>query len=97
VVTVEGDDFGPVQIVNLTPPGGRHGKLAREAIASAQAVPELGLPVVEVAHLVAPKLLAGSRKDEFDVLELLGANPEMSVARRAISFVCPVIPLPRGP
>lgn len=81
VVTVEGDDFDPVRIVNLTAPGGRHGKLAREAIASAQGVPELGLPVVDVAHLVALKLLAGSRKDELDVLELLGANPEMSVDR----------------
>jgi hypothetical protein len=79
VVTVEGDDFDPVQIVNLTAPGGRHGKLAREAIASAQRVPELRLPVVDVAHLVALKLLAGSRKDELDVLELLGANPEVSI------------------
>ena len=77
VVTVEGDDFDPIQIVNLTAPGGRHGKLAREAIASAQHVSEFGLPVVDVAHLVALKLLAGSRKDELDVLELLGANPEM--------------------
>lgn len=76
VVTVEGDDFDPIQIVNLTAPGGRHGKLAREAIASAQHVSEFGLPVVDVAHLVALKLLAGSRKDELDVLELLGANPE---------------------
>lgn len=79
VVTVEGDDFDPVQIVNLTAPGGRHGKLAREAIASAQGVSELGLPVVDVAHLVALKLLAGSWKGELDVLELLGANPEMPV------------------
>lgn len=76
VVTVEGDDFDPIQIVNLTAPGGRHGKLAREAIASAEHVSEFGLPVVDVAHLVALKLLAGSRKDELDVLELLGANPE---------------------
>jgi hypothetical protein len=81
VVTVEGDDFDPVQVVNLMAPGGRHGKLAREAIASAQGVPEFGLPVVDVAHLVALKLLAGSRKDELDVLELLGANPDMSVDR----------------
>ena len=37
----------------------------------------VGLPVVDVPHLVALKLLAGSRKDELDVLELLGANPEL--------------------
>jgi hypothetical protein len=79
VVTVEGDDFDPIQIVNLIAPGGRHGKLARDAIASAQRVAELGLPVVDVPHLVALKLLAGSRKDELDVLELLGANPELPV------------------
>lgn len=80
VVTVEGDDFDPIQIVNLTAPGGRHGRLAREAIASAQPVPELGVRVVEVPHLVALKLLAGLRKDELDVLELLSANPEMPLA-----------------
>lgn len=66
--------------MNLTAPGGRHGQLAREAIASARRVPELGLPVVDVPHLVALKLLAGSRKDELDVLELLAANPGLSVA-----------------
>lgn len=77
VVTVSGDDFDPIQIVNLTAPGGRHGKLAREAIASAQPVSGVGLLVVDVPHLVALKLLAGSRKDELDVLELLGANPEL--------------------
>ncbi len=81
VVTVEGDDFDPIQIVNLTAPGGRHGKLAREAIASAGHVPDFALPVVDVAHLVALKLLAGSRKDEVDVLELLGANPDISIDR----------------
>jgi hypothetical protein len=86
VVTVEGDDFDPIQIVNLTAPGGRHGKLAREALANAQPVSELGLPVVDIPHLVALKLLAGSRKDELDVLELLAANPEMSLD--AISDVC---------
>jgi hypothetical protein len=32
--------------------------------------------VVDVPHLVALKLAAGSRKDELDVLELLAANPE---------------------
>jgi hypothetical protein len=79
VVTVEGDDFDPIQIVNLTAPSGRHGKLAREAIASAQRVSGLGLRVVDVAHIVALKLLAGSRKDELDILELLAANPEMPV------------------
>jgi hypothetical protein len=75
VVTVSGADFDPIQIVNLTAPGGKRGKLARAAIAAAQQVPELKLPVVDVPHLVALKLAAGSRKDELDVLELLDANP----------------------
>lgn len=86
VVTVEGHDFDPIQIVNLAAPGGRHGKLAREALASAQQVSEFGLPVVDIGHLVALKLLAGSRKDELDILELLAANPEMSLD--AIFEVC---------
>lgn len=80
VVTVAGDSFDPIQVVNLMAPGGRHGKLAREAIAAAQRVPGFGLPVVDVPHLIALKLLAGSRKEELDVLELLGANPEMPLA-----------------
>jgi hypothetical protein len=75
VVTVSGPDFDPIQIVNLTAPGGKRGKLARAAIAAARRVPELDLPVVDVPHLVALKLAAGGRKDELDVLELLDANP----------------------
>ncbi|MFY3743280.1 hypothetical protein ACOQFB_05180 [Anaeromyxobacter sp. Red801] len=75
IVTVAGTDFDPIEIVNLRGPGGRHERLAREAIASAQQLPELGLPVVDLPHLVALKLVAGSRKDELDVLELLRANP----------------------
>lgn len=79
IVTVSGADFDPVQIVNLRAPGGRHEKLAREAIATAQNAPEFGLPVVDLPHLVALKLVAGSRKDELDILELLRANPEASL------------------
>ncbi|ACL67333.1 hypothetical protein A2cp1_4013 [Anaeromyxobacter dehalogenans 2CP-1] len=76
IITVSGDDFDPIEIVNLRSPGGRYGRVAREAIASAQQLAELGLPVVDLPHLVALKLVAGSRKDELDVLELLRANPE---------------------
>ncbi len=86
VVTVAGADFDPVQIVNLRAPGGRHGKLARDAIASAQHVRELRLPVVDVPHLVALKLVAGGRKDEVDILELLEANPEIPLD--AVIEVC---------
>lgn len=75
LVTVSGADFDPIEIVNLRAPSGRHQALAREAIASAQKIPELGLPVVDLPHLVALKLVAGSRKDELDIVELLRANP----------------------
>lgn len=76
VLTVSGADFDPIQVVNLRAPSGRHEKLAREAIAKAEHVPELELPVVGIPHLVALKLVAGSRKDELDVIELLRANPD---------------------
>jgi hypothetical protein len=88
VVTVSGADFDPIQVVNLRAPGGRHERLAREAIATAKHVPELRLPVVDFAHLIALKLVAGARKDELDILELVRANPEtplqpvMDVCRR---------------
>ena len=75
IITVSGTDFDPIGIVNLRAPGGRHAKLARDAIASAEKIPELGLPVIDLPHLVALKLVAGSRKDELDVIELLRANP----------------------
>lgn len=74
LVTVSGDDFDPVEIVNLRAPSGRHQTLAREAIASARKVPEFELPVIDLPHLVALKLVAGSRKDELDIVELLRAN-----------------------
>jgi hypothetical protein len=76
VVTVSGTDFDPIQVMNLRAPGGRHERLAREAIATAKHVPELRLPVVDLAHLIALKLVAGARKDELDILELVSANPE---------------------
>jgi len=74
IVAVSGADFDLVEIVNLRAPGGRYERLAREAIASAQTFPEIGLPVIGLPHLVALKLVAGSRKDDLDVLELLRAN-----------------------
>jgi hypothetical protein len=80
VVTVSGTDFDPIQVMNLRAPGGRHERLAREAIATAKHVPELRLPVVDLAHLIALKLVAGARKDELDILELVSANPETPLA-----------------
>lgn len=79
ILTISGEDFDPVQIVNLRAPSGRRERLARESIPAAQQVPELGLPVVDLPHLVALKLAAGSRQDELDVIELLRANPDAAL------------------
>jgi hypothetical protein len=76
VLTVTGADSDPVQVVNLTAPDGRNGKLARAAIGSAQPTRELDLPVIDLPHLVALKLVTGARKDELDVLEVLRVNPD---------------------
>ncbi len=57
-MTISGPDFDPVQIVNLRAADGRHERLARDAISTSRAVPEFGLPVVDLPHLVALKLVA---------------------------------------
>lgn len=61
VLTVRGDDFDPVQIVNLyNPLGGGHPSLGREVIAhAAPAIAGSPLRVVDVPHLIALKLYAG--------------------------------------
>lgn len=76
VVTVSGPDFDSVQIVNLRARSGRNEKLARDAIETARRVEGLELPVVDLPHLVALKLVSGSRQDQLDVVHLLRANPQ---------------------
>ena len=75
VVTVAGPDFDPIQIVNLRAPDGRRSKLAKDAVSSAKRMPGIDLPVVDVPHLVALKLISGAPRDDLDVVELLAANP----------------------
>jgi hypothetical protein len=76
VVTVSGPDFDSVQIVNLRAASGRNERLARDAIETAQRVEGIDLPVVDLPHLVALKLVSGSRQDQLDVVQLLRANPQ---------------------
>ena len=75
VVTVSGPDFDSVQIVNLRARSGRNERLARDAIEAAQRIEGIDLPVVDLPHLVALKLVSGSRQDQLDVVHLLRANP----------------------
>jgi hypothetical protein len=75
VVTVSGPDFDSVQLVNLRAASGRNERLARDAIETAQRIEGIDLPVVDLPHLVALKLVSGSRQDQLDVVHLLRANP----------------------
>jgi len=59
----------------------------QDAIRSARTlVPETGLPVVDLEHLIALKLYAGGHKSRSDVIELVQRNPEAS--REGIRAVC---------
>lgn len=85
-ITAEGID--PIQIVNyLNPLGGGHPLLGREAIESGGVLPGTALRVVDVPHLVALKLYAGtSLKTRSDVQELLERHPE--VDRGQLGALC---------
>jgi hypothetical protein len=76
VLTVTGADFDPVQIVNFYNPPRAPPALAKEAIESATARPDLPFPVVGFAPLVALKLSTGAFRDEVDVGDLLEARPD---------------------
>jgi hypothetical protein len=76
VLTVVGDDFDPVQIVNFYNPPRAPPAVVREAIASATAAADLPFPVVGLAHLVALKLSTAAFRDEVDVGDLLEARPD---------------------
>lgn len=76
VVTVVGDDFDPIQIVNFYNPPRPPPALVRDAIASAERVPTVPVPVVGLAHLVALKLATGAFRDEVDAGDLLDARAD---------------------
>jgi hypothetical protein len=78
VLTISGDDFDPVQVVNFLNPLAAGQNPGAEAIR--MAIPDLiegsRLRVVTLPHLVALKLYSGGYKSRLDVLELLERNPD---------------------
>ncbi len=76
VLTVVGDAFDPVQIVNFYNPPRAPPALVKEAIESAVHQPGLPFPVVGLAPLVALKLSTGAFRDEVDIGDLLEARPD---------------------
>jgi hypothetical protein len=78
VLTVQGTDFEPVQVVNFSNPLGSGVNPGHEAVRNA--IPGLiegsDLRVVDIPHLVALKLYSGGYKSRLDVLELLERNPD---------------------
>lgn len=83
VMTVRGDDFDPVQVVNfynpmnasIRSPGGRAVRDATLIVDGSD------LKVVDLDYLIALKLFAGGRKSELDVLELLAHNEDADLAK----------------
>jgi hypothetical protein len=76
VLTVVGDAFDPVQIVNFYNPPRAPPSLVKEAIQSAVHQAGLPFPVAGLAPLVALKLSTGAFRDEVDVGDLLEARPD---------------------
>ena len=84
MLTVTGDDFGPVQVVNLCNPlGGGHSGLGLEVLrdAAAGVVQGSSLRVVSLHHLVALKLFVGGRAALTDVMEVLERNRPVDVEK----------------
>ena len=77
VLTVTGEGFDPVQVVNFLNPLGGGSNPGSDAVAQAVSgmVGGTRLRVVSLPYLVALKLYAGGYKSRLDVLELLSRNP----------------------
>jgi hypothetical protein len=88
MLTVTGEDFDPVQVVNFLNPLSRRPNPGSEAVRTATAGPvdETPLRLVTLPHLIALKLYAGGYKSKLDVLELLSRNP--AAPRDEIARVC---------
>ena len=86
VLTVESKGADPVQVVNFLNPLSTGPSLGADAVASATAVQDSGLKVVDLAHLVALKLYAGGPKSIADVSELLERNRDADID--SIRSVC---------
>jgi hypothetical protein len=82
VITVSGDEFDSVQVVNFHNPFSGAGiRLGQEALREAcpASFPGAELKVVGIAHLVALKLYAGGARNRTDVMELLERNRPIDV------------------
>ncbi len=79
VLTVEGRDFDPVQVVSFE---GKFPALVTEALAHSKPFGDPAFPVVvpDLPRLIAFKLYAGGRKSELDILELIDRNPDLDLA-----------------
>ena len=82
VLTVTGDDFDAVQVVNFYNPWAAANNPGESSIqAAAASIPGYDLPVVDVPHLVALKLYAGGRATKATCWNSLSAI-EMSIGSR---------------
>jgi hypothetical protein len=79
VITVTGEGFDAIQLVNYLNPLRATNNPGREAITTAVAIAGTTLRVVDVPHLVALKLYAGGAKSRLDALELLQRNPAVGL------------------
>ncbi len=87
VLSVTGEDFDAVQVVNFYNPWAASNNPGESSIrAAAACIPGYDLPVVDVPHLVSLKLYAGGPRNRNDVLELLERNRD--VDRGEIRRVC---------
>jgi hypothetical protein len=88
VLTVTGEGFDPIQVVNFHNPLGDHPNPGDDAIRTATPglVAGTTLRVVDLPHLVALKLYAGGYKSRLDILELLERNA--AAPRQDIGEIC---------
>jgi hypothetical protein len=82
VLTVTGEGFDPVQVVNFVNPlsGGRNPGPDAIATSLPGRVEGSSLRVVDLPHLIALKLYAAGPKSRLDVMELLIRNPTLPIA-----------------
>jgi len=86
-VRAQVDDDELVELVNFHNPLNPSRNPGAEAVRTATALgPSTSLRCSTLAHLIALKLYAGSRRDQADVVEVLRRNPEVDLA--SVREVC---------
>ena len=87
VLSVTGEDFDAVQVVNFRNPWTAARNPGESSIRAAlERIPGYDLRVVDLPHLIALKLYAGGARNRNDVLELIERNRDVDHA--AIRRVC---------